>query len=587
MIGFYHQISWFIKQHKWRYGAIILAIVVASIISLLPPLLIAELVDQLAVSEQFRLAEIWPTALLLVGLAFGTYMLRFFWRYFLFGSALELERRLMIQLYRHCCSMPRPFFQRHSSAKLLNHLNSDVNAVSQGVGNGVIFFVDAFVMSSLVLVMLASQISWLLTLVVLLPLPILAWLIKSYGQQMQSRVMQSQQQLGLFYQQVQQTINGISVLKGHACESLATAQYQQQLSALTQANIAQAEVEAKYEPTTALIASTTFLLTLGVGSVLIAQQQLTLGQLLAFNLYLGYLIWPLNAFGLLYTTINSASVSMQRINQVLNDQQVGLADKAPTEPSQLTTLIKLDLDYFAHHNEQVANESRFDSNSSLLQDIHFQAKQGQLQAIVGPVASGKSSLLRLLLGSEVLHSVSRLLHPNASIAYVPQDCGLFSGTVRDNIALGAPHASTAQIEHAAELACLSQELAVMANGLDTQIGEQGNQLSGGQRQRLAIARALLTDADVLLLDDSLSALDAATCSQLLFNLKCWMGETKTVILATSRFELLPHTDKVLLLRPQQGPLYLTHQALMAQSPWYQQQCQPSQTRQLIQSTKEQ
>lgn len=572
MIAFYNQISWFIKQYKWRYLAIIVAIIGASIISLLPPLLIADLVDQLAVTEQFNVGQIWPTVLLLIGLALGTYMLRFFWRYFLFGSALELERRLMIKLYRHCCSMPSPFFQRHSSAKLLNHLNSDVNAVSQGVGNGVIFFVDAFVMSSLVLVVLASQISWLLTLVVLLPLPVLAWLIKSYGQQMQGRVMQSQQQLGLFYQQVQQTINGISVLKGHACEALAKEQFQQQLTHLTQANIAQAEVEAKYEPTTALIASATFLLTLGVGSVLIAQQQLSLGQLLAFNLYLGYLIWPLNAFGLLYTTINSATVSMQRINLVLNDQQVGIADKAPTKPSQLTTLIKLDLDYFAHHNEQVANDDGFSAGHSLLQDIHFHAQQGQLQAIVGPVACGKSSLLRLLLGAEPLTHVQRSLHPSAQVAYVPQDCGLFSGTVHDNIALGAPHASTKAIKRAAQLACLSQDIAAMPKGLQSQIGEQGNKLSGGQRQRLAIARALLTDADVLLLDDSLSALDAATCSQLIFNLKCWMGETKTVILATSRFELLAHTDKVLLLRPQQAPLYLSHQELLQQNAWYHQQC---------------
>ncbi|MCE0555351.1 ABC transporter transmembrane domain-containing protein [Motilimonas sp. E26] len=573
---FINQIGWFIRLHKWRYLLIFMAIVAASVCSLIPPLLIASLVDQLAKAQSFDLLNLWPTVLQLVALAISTYLLRFFWRYYLFGSALELERNLMVQLYSHCCRMPGPFFQRHSSAKLLNHLNSDVNAVSQGVGNGVIFFVDAFVMSSLVLVVLATQISWLLTLVVLLPLPILALSIKRYGQQMQSRIQQSQHQLSLFYQQVQQTVNGISVIKGHACQGVSQQQFDHQLAQLTQANIEQARVEAKYEPTTAMVAAGSFFLTLSVGSLLVAQQQITLGELLAFNLYLGYLIWPMNAFGFLFSTLTMASVSMKRIEQVLNDDQLGYAHQAPTVPTKQTTLIKLDVDYFSHHNHQVANEDSFDEPDQaalLFKDVHFSAQRGQIQAIVGPVACGKSSLLRLLLGSSTIESVQRSLHPDTNIAYVPQDCALFTGTIRENIALGDPDASLKRIKFAANLACLSKDIDTFPLGYDTQVGENGSQLSGGQKQRLAIARALLTQADILLLDDSLSALDNATCSQLLFNLKCWMAGTKTVILASSRFDLLSQADRVLLLRPEHQPLYLPHSELLTRDSWYQQQYQ--------------
>ncbi|RJG42428.1 ABC transporter ATP-binding protein [Motilimonas pumila] len=556
-MAFFLEVGWFIRQHKWRYLTIVLAIITASICSLLPPLMIAKLVDKVALQQNLGWAELWPTLAQLLLLAFATYGLRYLWRLCLFSSALELERQLLLKLYGHCCNMPAAFFRRHGTGKLLNHLNADINLVSQGVGNGVIFMVDAFVMSTLVVIVLATQLNALLTVCVLLPLPIMAWALKRYGKQMHDVSHQSQQALGNYYQNIEHTLSGMQVLKSHGYTQSQQAKVTASLETLTHANIAQSKIEAKYEPTTSLVAAASFLLTLAVGSVLVRQGHMSLGELLAFNLYLGYLIWPMNAFGFLFNTLALASVSLQRVNHVLNEKWPVAANDDGDVSMPEADLLEIHLPQgFKHENR--------DTNA--LHPLLFTLSKGQFQGIVGPIGSGKSSLLQLLLGQLKTEQQPCYLHANAKVAYVPQELALFSGSLKDNLTLAKQDATMAEIRQACQLACIDQDIQLLPMGYNTLLTESGHGLSGGQKQRLSIARAILSDAEVLLLDDCFSALDALTCRQLMVNLKCWLNDERAIVLTSSRLGLMRHCDSILELSERNHNL--PHDALMAQGTWY-------------------
>lgn len=558
-MAFFLDIGWFIRQHKWRYIIIVIAIITASICSLLPPLMIAKLVDKISLQQTITWAEIWPTLGQLMLLAGATYGLRYLWRICLFSSALELERQLLLKLYGHCCNMPAAFFRRHGTGKLLNHLNADINIVSQGVGNGVVFMVDAFVMSALVITVLATQISPLLTLCVLLPLPLLAWAIKRFGKQMHSVSHQSQQALGSYYQNIEHTLSGMQVLKSHDYTHCQQAKVNQALDELTHATIAQSKIEAKYEPATALVAASSFLLTLAVGALLLKQGEITLGQLLAFNLYLGYLIWPMNAFGFLFNTLALARVSLSRVNHVLQEKWPVAANDDGEMPLPNGRLLALHLPHGFQYES---------AENDVISPLHLALDKGHMQIVIGPVASGKTTLLQLLLGQISELKEGARLQSHASIAYVPQELSLFSGTLKDNLTLGKQDATMTEIRHACQLACIDEEIQQLPMGYDTQLTESGHGLSGGQKQRLSIARALLSDAKVLLLDDCFSALDTLTCRRLMVNLKCWLSTERAIVLTTSRLELARHGDRILELGPQN--LNLPHQQLLKQDgSWYQ------------------
>lgn len=553
-MAFFIQMSWFLKRHKVRYALIVVAIIISSVISLIPPLIIASVVDSLVIGKVDN-SELFYNALLIVSLGISTYLFRFYWRKWLFGSALELEREMMSRLYNKLSHFSPRFYQQHSTGKLLTHLSSDIVALSNGIGNGVIFFVDAFVISALVLIILSTQINLMLTLAVLLPLPVLALLIRYYGQQMQQRIHNSQQSLAEFNQSVQQSISGIAVIKSYAGQAQQKKAFAKKLTQLTAHNIEQAKIESRYEPTTGLILGLCIILSISFGGWLIQQEQITVGQLLAFNMYLGYLIWPMNAFGMLFNILELAKVSLFRIDKLLSAEQ---SIKTPIATAQ-DVLLKFKIDNFRHQN----------SDDFCLKALNLSLMAGEFNALIGKAGAGKSTLLALILGAYPLKKDQRQLNKNTQFSYVPQTPQLFKGTIAENISLGKPYATEPEILRAANLACLDTEIERMTQGYQTMIGESGNGLSGGQKQRLALARALLTDASILILDDALSALDQHTAQKVQFNLRFWMGTDKAILLASSRLDNLQSMDKILILSEGEITDQGSHQELISTENCYQ------------------
>lgn len=555
-MDFFIQMGWFLKQHKMRYAFIVLTIIASSVISLMPPLILASAIDDL-VNNPADKAQLWRAVGMIVGLGFITYLLRFYWRKWLFGSAFELERLMMVTLYKRLSQFSPSFYQKHGTGKLLTHLTSDVAAVSHGVGNGVVFMVDAVVMSVMVVILLATQVNLLLTIAVLLPLPALAWLMKHYGGQLQGKVYQSQNNLSEFNHLVQQSVTGIAVIKSYAGQAHQKELFLKKAQQLTFYNVEQAKIESKYEPTTGFILGFCTLFSISLGSFLILEDQLTVGKLLAFTMYIGYLIWPMNALGWLFSLLELAKVSLNRINNLSKESES--AD--PNFLHQTPELLSICVNKFCFPNSA-------DNGINHLQEVSLSINSGEFKVLVGKTGSGKTTLLTLILGGYPLSNGIVTVNKSTSLAYVPQTLQLFKGTIQDNICLGKSYIDSQLMEQVARLACIDQDILAMENGYLSEIGESGHGLSGGQKQRIAIARALYNEPSLLILDDSLSALDQNTYHKVMLNLRFWMGSQRGILFASSRLSNLQSMSEIIVLQEGTAVENGDHETLMQTDNWY-------------------
>lgn len=327
------------------------------------------------------------------------------------------------------------------------------------------------------------------------------------------------------------------------------------------------KLDALFDPITTMIMAVSYVLTIVYGGHLVISETITLGSLVSFVSYLSMLVWPMFAIGMLFNTLERGNASYDRINNVLNkkskilDKQNGIAQEARGD-------LRYELDSFSFPDEQQEN----------LHNIYFTIKEGGTLGLVGKVGSGKSSVIRLLLrqfddyqgtiyfgGIDIRDYQLDALIP--AIGYVPQETYLFSNTIRENIRFARPEASQKEVEQAAAKSDLAQQIATFPAGYDTQVGEEGISLSGGQRQRIAIARALLIDPELLILDDALSAVDAETETKILQTLRA-ERQDKTTIIASHRLSSVMNADEILVMDDGKIIERGSHAELMRQNGWY-------------------
>ena len=563
---------WFFKLEKRRYLVGIVALVSVSILNLIPPMVMGRVIDAITSGKLTQQDLLFDLFYLLLA-AFSMYYLRYVWRMYILGTSYRLGQIMRSRLFEHFTKMSPAFYQTYRTGDLMAHATNDINALTRLAGGGVMSAVDASITALVTLLTMLFSISWQMTLVAILPLPFMAYATSRLGRKTHKAFGESQAAFSELNNKVQESVSGIKVTKsfGYQADELKSFQAVNELT--LQKNLQTMKYDSLFDPMVLLFVGSSYVLTLLVGSLMVQKGQITVGNLVTFISYLDMLVWPLMAIGFLFNITQRGKVSYQRIEELLSQESPVQDPEFPLDGIENGRL-QYAIDSFAFENEET------------LRDIRFSLEKGQTLGLVGQTGSGKTSLIKLLLreydvdkGAIYLngHNIRdyRLTDLRSLMGYVPQDQFLFATSIFDNIRFGNPNLPLSAVEEATKLAQVYQDIVAMPQGFDTLIGEKGVNLSGGQKQRLAMSRAMILDSDILILDDSLSAVDAKTEYAIIDNLK-ETRKDKTTIITAHRLSAVVHADLILVLQNGQIIERGRHEDLLALDGWYAQTYQSQQ-----------
>jgi len=563
---------WFFKLEKRRYLIGIVALVLVSVLNLIPPMVMGRVIDAIT-SGRLTQDELLLHLFYLLLAAFGMYYLRYVWRMYILGTSYRLGQIMRSRLFEHFTKMSPAFYQNYRTGDLMAHATNDINALTRLAGGGVMSAVDASITALVTLLTMLFSISWQMTLVAILPLPFMAYATSRLGRKTHKAFGESQAAFSELNNKVQESVSGIKVTKSFGYQSDELASFQEVNDLTFQKNLQTMKYDSLFDPMVLLFVGSSYALTLLVGAFMVQAGQVTVGNLVTFISYLDMLVWPLMAIGFLFNITQRGKVSYQRIESLLSQES---PVKDPESPLDGIENGRLDyaIDSFAFEDEET------------LRDIYFSLEKGQTLGLVGQTGSGKTALIKLLLreydvdqGAIYLngHDIRdyRLADLRSLMGYVPQDQFLFASSILENICFGNPDLPFSAVEEATQLAQVYQDIQAMPEGFDTVIGEKGVSLSGGQKQRLAMSRAMILNPDILILDDSLSAVDAKTEFAIIDNLK-ETRKDKTTIITAHRLSAVVHSDLILVMQDGRIIERGRHEDLLALDGWYAQTYQSQQ-----------
>ncbi|WEV40818.1 ABC transporter transmembrane domain-containing protein [Lactobacillus sp. ESL0681] len=569
-MGIFFKLGWFFKKEKRRYIVGITFLALTSVANLVPPRILGLMSDQL--NRGFITWSKYAGLILAIIVAsILLYVFRYFWRKQIWGGAAELERQLRSKLFQHFMVMDRTFYQRHRTGDLMAHATNDVSAVQDVAGEGVLTLVDSLIMGLSTIVAMVVFVDWRLTLVAILPLPFLAWGAWKLGLHLHDAFDESQAAFSRLNNKTQESVSGMKVLKTFGQGKEDTAAFGQLVDDTIKINKKVFKWDSLFDPLGTIIIGLTYTITIIYGGLLVTNKVLSIGQLVSFIAYIGNMVWPMFAIGYLFNILERGSASYDRIEKLL-DEQPQITDQHADQDLDETAIVgdlKYQIKSFAYPNEP---------ELSVLHNIDFTLKTGQTLGLVGKVGAGKTTIIQLLLrefdhydGQITLNGhdirqipLNTLLR---QIAYVPQDNYLFSTSIQKNIAFAEAEAADSEVILAAQKSDLNEDILQMPHGYQTLVGENGISLSGGQKQRMAIARALLKQSQILVLDDALSAVDARTEQAILKSLSK-ERQGKTTLIATHRLTSVMNADLILVLKDGQIVERGTHEQLLAADGWY-------------------
>jgi ATP-binding cassette subfamily B multidrug efflux pump len=523
----------------------ILCILASVIVALLIPLIVGHAVDDLQHTGVTwgRLTR-YSLIILGVSLVSGTFL--FLQRRILIGMSRHVEYDLRRDFYAHLIDQPLSFFQEHRTGDLMARATNDLAAVRQLAGPMIMYTLQT-IFVVIIILPLMLRISVRLTLMLFVTMPLVSLTVKFFGQQVHVRFEKIQDFFAQITARAQENFSGVRVVRAYAQENAEIAAFEKLNTQYAERNLSLVRISAVMRPLMQFLIGAGFVLIIWYGGTLAARREITAGQFTEFNLYLTRLIWPLIALGYVVNLYQRGTASLKRMNSIWAMQPT-ITDRDDVQPQPpITGRIELRNLTFKYH----------ELDEPVLQDINLTIEAGQSVALVGRTGSGKSTLANLIPrlidappDTVFIDGVPVRNYPlaqlRAGIGYVPQETFLFSDTLAENIAFGVEKSERAEIEWAAEIAGLAEDVSGFPNGFETMVGERGITLSGGQKQRTAIARAVMRQPKILILDDALSSVDTYTEEKILGRLRGVMRD-RTSIIISHRISTVRDADLICVL----------------------------------------
>jgi len=553
----------YLTQHGKRLAAGFFCILLTNLFLLATPRVMGYAVDSL--KESITRGKLAYYGAIVIGLAICEGVFRFLMQRLIIGVSRQIEYSIRNDLFRHLETLPASFFQKNKTGDLMSRVTNDLSNVRMLLGPGIMYSANTIVVA-FIAIMLMLRINWQLTVLALLPLPAVSLSVRHFGKKIHDLTEQSQGKLADLSARVQESMAGIRVVKAFVQEKHEIAEFEAMNRQLVSKNRQLIRVQSVFYPTMELMIGLAVATVIWVGGRQVIQGSISLGDFVAFNVYLARLTWPMIALGWVVNLLERGRASMERLNYIFDT-----VPEIKDTPGVLT-------DFEVEGAIEFRNLSFSYNGVPALQNVSLAILKGKTVAIVGATGAGKSTLVQLIarlynpppesvfIDGVAIERIPLSVLRN-SIGFIPQDTFLFGETIRENITFGVELAADDDVRRAAQISQIDSDVQGFPKKYDTMVGERGITLSGGQKQRTAIARAVIRDPKILILDDALSSVDTYTEEQILHELKQVMRD-RTSILISHRVSTVKEADEIIVLDGGRIVERGTHAELLVRDGYY-------------------